>query len=46
MKPPKVFSLPKFPRLAENNIRKEFLEDVQYQRLIEADPELWFRHPG
>jgi integrase len=35
--------LTKFPKLAENNIRKGFLEDGQYRKLIEHCPELWFR---
>jgi integrase len=35
--------LPKFPKLAENNIRKGFLEDGQYRKLVEYCPELWFR---
>ena len=34
---------PKFPKLAENNIRKGFLEDGQYRKLIEYCPDLWFR---
>jgi integrase len=41
--PPRVVRLPKFPKLAENNIRKGFLEDGQYRKLIEYCPELWFR---
>lgn len=41
--PPKVVRAPKFPKLAENNIRKGFLEDGQYRKLIEYRPELWFR---
>lgn len=41
--PPKVVRLPKFPKLAENNIRKGFLEDGQYRKLVEYCPELWFR---
>ena len=41
--PAKVIRLPKFPKLAENNVRKGFLEDGQYCKLIEACPELWFR---
>ncbi len=32
--PPKVIRTPKFPKLAENNIRKGFLEDGQYRKLI------------
>ena len=31
--PPKVNRIPAFPRLAENNIRKGFLEDGQYEKL-------------
>jgi len=41
--PPKVVRAPKFPKLAENNIRKGFLEDGQYRKLIEYCPDLWFR---
>ncbi len=41
--PPKVIRIPKFPKLAENNVRKGFLEDGQYRKLIEYCPELWFR---
>lgn len=41
--PPKVVRTPKFPKLAENNVRKGFLEDGQYRKLIEYCPELWFR---
>jgi integrase len=41
--PPKVVRAPKFPKLAENNIRKGFLEDGQYPKLIEVCPDLWFR---
>lgn len=41
--PPKVVRVPKFPKLAENNIRKGFLEDGQYRKLVEYCPELWFR---
>jgi integrase len=41
--PPRVIRTPKFPNLAENNIRKGFLEDGQYRKLIEYCPELWFR---
>ncbi len=40
--PPKVFRMPAFPRLQENNVRKGFLEDGQYRRLVEGS-ELWFR---
>ena len=32
--PPKVNRIPKFPKLAENNIRKGFLEDGQFEKLI------------
>jgi len=41
--PPKVNRIPKIPRLAENNIRKGFLEDGQFEKLISNSPELWFR---
>jgi integrase len=41
--PPKVLRLPKFPKLMEDNVRKGFLEDSQYSKLLEANPELWFR---
>jgi integrase len=41
--PPKIVRAPKFPKLAENNIRKGFLEDGQYRKLIEYCAELWFR---
>jgi integrase len=41
--PPKVVRAPKFPKLAEDNIRKGFLEDGQYRKLIEYCPDLWFR---
>jgi integrase len=41
--PPKVIRAPKFPKLAENNVRKAFLEDGQYRKLIEFCPDLWFR---
>ena len=41
--PPKVVRAPKFPKLAENNVRKGFLEDGQYRKLIEYCPDLWFR---
>jgi hypothetical protein len=36
--PPKVVRAPKFPKLAENNIRTGFLEDRQYRKLIEYCP--------
>ena len=41
--PPKVLHIPAFPHLTENNVRKGFLEDGQYQKLIQYCPELWFR---
>jgi integrase len=41
--PPKVNRLPKIPRLAENNIRKGFLEDGQFEKLVSHCPDLWFR---
>jgi integrase len=41
--PPKVLRLPKFPKLAEDNVRKGFLEDAQYKKLIGYCPDVWFR---
>ena len=41
--PPKVNRCPAFPRLSENNIRKGFLEDAQYEKLFTASSEIWFR---
>jgi len=41
--PPKVLRLPKFPKLAEDNVRKGFLEDAQYKKLIGYCPDFWFR---
>ena len=40
--PPKILRLPYFPHLKENNVRKGFLEDSQFRRLVEGS-ELWFR---
>lgn len=41
--PPKIFFIPHFPKLSENNVRQGFLEDAQYQRLLESCPEIWFQ---
>jgi integrase len=41
--PSKVLRLPNFPHLVENNVRKGFLEDGQYSRIVARCPELWFR---
>jgi integrase len=41
--PPKVYRCPAFPRLSEDNIRKGFLEDAQYDKLLSACPETWFQ---
>ena len=41
--PPKVVFVPAFPRLAENNIRQGFLEDAQYEKLLESCLGLWFQ---
>src|ERR1700690_3226465 len=41
--PPKVNRIPAFPRLAENNIRKGFLEDGQYEKLFGSCSEHWYR---
>jgi integrase len=43
MTPPKVLRVPVFPKLKEDNIRKGFLEDAAYFRLVNDSPELWFR---
>jgi integrase len=43
MTPPKVQQVPVFPKLKEDNIRKGFLEDAAYSRLVNDGPELWFR---
>ncbi len=43
MTPPKVLRMPIFPKLKEDNIRKGFLEDTAYSRLLNACPELSFR---
>jgi integrase len=40
--PKKVLYMPAFPHLKENNARTGFLEDAQYEKLIEG-AELWFR---
>ncbi|MCC6365049.1 MAG: site-specific integrase [Bryobacterales bacterium] len=37
--PPVVTTIPEFPMLEENNIRKGFFEDQQYQALLAALPE-------
>lgn len=41
--PPKVLRLPKFPKLAEDNVRKGFLEDAHYEKLVAFCPDAWFR---
>jgi integrase len=41
--PPKIFYIPHFPTLAENNVRQGFLEDAQYQKLLESCLEIWFQ---
>jgi site-specific recombinase XerD len=40
--PPKVQRMPAFPHLKENNVRTGFLDDGQYQQLVDGS-ELWFR---
>lgn len=40
--PPKVYRVPSFPHLVENNVRTGFLEDAQYIKLI-GGSEPWFR---
>ena len=39
----KVREVPIFPHLKENNVRKGYLEDGQFRKLVEYCPELWFR---
>jgi integrase len=39
--PAKVLRMPHFPHLRENNVRKGFLEDAQYRKLVEGT-ELWY----
>jgi integrase len=41
--PPKLFYIPRFPSLTENNIRQGFLEDSQYEKLLESCLEIWFQ---
>jgi integrase len=41
--PTRVLRVPAFPKLVENNIRKGFLEDSHYTKLVGAFPQLWFR---
>jgi integrase len=41
--PPKVNRVPAFPRLAEDNVRKGFLDDKQYEKLFGSCSETWFR---
>ena len=41
--PPKLLYIPRFPKLVENNIRQGFLEDAQYEKLLESCPDLWFK---
>jgi integrase len=36
-------AIPAFPHLIENNVRKGFLEDGQYRKIVAYCPELWFR---
>lgn len=40
--PAKVQRMPAFPHLQENNVRKGFLDDAQYKKLV-SGTELWFR---
>jgi integrase len=42
-KPQKVRTLPQFPRLNEDNIRKEFLDPEKYHTLAANASELWLR---
>ena len=40
--PPKVYRVPAFPHLQEDNVRTGFLEDGQFHDLVEGS-DLWFR---
>lgn len=37
--PPKVMKVPRFPKLAENNVRKGFFEDADYRALLPQLPD-------
>jgi integrase len=41
--PPRVYFIPRFPRLYEDNVRKGFLRDEQYRRLLIFCSESWFQ---
>jgi integrase len=41
--PPKVTWLPAFPHLKENNVRKGFVDDKQFEALAASAGELWLR---
>lgn len=41
--PPKIYYIPHFPRLAEDNVRQGFLDDSQYAALLDYCPEVWFQ---
>ncbi|HEY3929829.1 MAG TPA: tyrosine-type recombinase/integrase [Candidatus Koribacter sp.] len=41
--PPKVLRVPTMPRLQEDNIRKGFLTEKQYEKLVGHCSDLWFR---
>ncbi len=40
--PPKVYRVPSFPHLIEDNVRQGFLEDGQHEKLVKGS-DLWFR---
>jgi hypothetical protein len=40
--PPKVYRVPSFPHLQEDNVHTGFLEDAQYHDLV-GGSDLWFR---
>jgi len=40
--PPKVYRVPAFPHLQEDNVRQGFLEDGQHEKLVQGS-DLWFR---
>ncbi len=41
--PPKVYRVPSFPHLEENNVRTGFVEEPQFRSMVEHCHELWLR---
>jgi site-specific recombinase XerD len=41
--PPKVHSVPYIPMLKEDNVRRGFVEDLEFSRLASEANELWLR---